>query len=149
MLISRANIEDHSTLTKITIQSKAHWGYSAEQMKLWTNDLTITPDYIEKNDVYNLVVDDEIIAYYSIHRTAKDEVLLDNLFISPTHIGKGFGRLLLNDFLDRMKAKGVSEVKLYSDPHSEDFYRHFGFEVIGKMETSITGRFLPIMKRSL
>lgn len=149
MLISKANSADNLILTEITIQSKAHWGYSAEQMKLWTNDLTITPDYIEKNDVYNLVIDDEIIAYYSIHRTSEDEVLLDNLFISPTHIGKGFGRLLLNDFLERVKAEGVSEVKLYSDPHSETFYRHFGFEVIGKMKTSIEGRFLPIMKRNL
>lgn len=149
MYITKATIEDHPTLTTITIQSKAHWGYSVEQMKLWTNDLTITPDYIEKNDVFCLVVDDEIIAYYSIHRTPEDEVLLDNLFISPTHIGKGFGRLLLNNFLDRVKADGISEVKLYSDPHSEDFYRHFGFEVIGKMETSIEGRFLPIMRRSL
>ena len=149
MLISEADSNDHTYLTELIIQSKAHWGYSQEQINAWLEELTITPEYIEKNEVFKLVVDSQIVGCYSYDKTHRVEVLLDNLFISPKFIGTGLGRLLLVDFLTRVKSKGFKRVLLFSDPHSEQFYAHFGFVVIGQEETSIEGRFLPIMHKTL
>lgn len=149
MVICRANPEDHRTLTKITYLSKGHWGYSEAQMEFWSNDLTITPEYIECFEVFKFVVENEIVAYYSYCHKNDKKVELDNLFLLPKHIGKGMGRILLLDFLERIKNEDANEVIVYSDPHSEGFYRHFGFEVIEQIETTIEGRVLPCMKRML
>ena len=149
MVITKAVPEDHEILTKLTVESKSHWNYSEAQIKEWIADLTITPEYIEKNHVYNLIEEDRIVGYYSYFPVNADEVELDNLFVTPDCIGKGFGRALLLDFFERAKSAGYSQSIAYSDPNSEIFYTHFGFEVIGQEPTSIKNRFLPIMSRNL
>ena len=68
MTIEKATIEENGILTEITKKSKAHWGYSQEQILKWANNLTITKAYIEKNDVYKLVSQDKIMGYYSYIR---------------------------------------------------------------------------------
>lgn len=149
MCIIEAIPEDHESLTKLTVESKSYWNYSEEQIKEWLPDLIINPEYIQKNEVYKLLIDGEIVAYYGFYSTEPKEVLLDSMFVSPEFIGEGFGRKMMNDFLARVKSLGFTQIILYSDPNSEDFYSHFGFEVIGQEETSIVDRFLPIMRKNL
>ncbi|HKO76105.1 MAG TPA: GNAT family N-acetyltransferase, partial [Flavobacterium sp.] len=76
-------------------------------------------------------------------------VLLDNLFILPEYIGKGFGKYLMNDFLNRMKEEKFNKITLDSEPNAESFYLKFGFKKIGEFETSIKNRFMPIMEINL
>lgn len=47
MKLEKANSKDNEVLTAITKKSKAYWGYSDEQIKIWSELLTITPTYIE------------------------------------------------------------------------------------------------------
>lgn len=149
MLIEKAISEDHLSLTDLTVRSKSFWNYSEHQIKEWLPVLTISEAYIEEKEVYKLVKDDEIIAYYAYVANSPNVVLLDNMFVLPEYIGKGLGKKMMNDFLQRVKPQGCSKVILYSDPNSEGFYHSFGFEVIGQEKTSIVGRFLPIMSKAL
>ncbi|WP_281638030.1 GNAT family N-acetyltransferase [Flavobacterium marginilacus] len=149
MGIKKAHTDDHKILTEITKKSKANWGYSEEQILKWNNNLTISKDYIENNSVYKLVNGNEIIGYYSYIIKEQNNVLLDNLFILPEYIGKGFGKYLMNDFLDRMKNEKFEKISLDSEPNAERFYLKFGFKKIGEFETSIKNRFMPIMEMSL
>lgn len=57
MTILPALPSDHQLLTQLTQQSKAHWGYSKEQLKKWEAALTITSDYFEAHTVYKLVIE--------------------------------------------------------------------------------------------
>ena len=95
MLIEKAISEDHLSLTDLTIRSKSFWNYSEQQIKEWIPVLTISEAYIQEKEVYKLVKDDEIIAYYSYVANSPNVVLLDNLFVSPEYIGKGVGKLSL------------------------------------------------------
>ena len=52
MIIEKANVEEHKILTNITKKSKAYWEYSPEQILMWSNNLTISKEYIKKNDVF-------------------------------------------------------------------------------------------------
>ena len=149
MNIQKAKIEDHIRLTEITKKSKAYWGYSDEQMGKWNNNLTITIDYIETNSVFNLVHENQIIGYYSYLRLENNQVKLDNLFILPEYIGKGFGSFLMNDFLERMRNEKCQKIILDSEPNAEQFYQKIGFTKIGEFETSIKNRFMPIMEMNL
>lgn len=149
MNIQKAKPEDNIRLTEITKMSKAYWGYSEEQILNWSDNLTITIDYIEENAVFKLVDENTIIGYYSYIREEKYQVKLDNLFILPEYIGKGFGTHLMNDFLERMRNEKCLKIILDSEPNAESFYIKIGFQKIGEFETSIKNRFMPIMEMNL
>ncbi len=144
--IVRSTLEDNEILTEITKESKAYWGYSDEQMEDWSELLTITKDYIETNAVYKLLVDNLTVGFYSYIYLNEDLVKLDNLFVLPNHIGSGLGKLLMNDFLKRIKNTERKKIILESEPNVEKFYEYFGFIKIGQIETAIKGRYLPIME---
>lgn len=150
MKIIKANSDDHETLTEITKKSKAFWGYSNEQMKQWDELLTITREYLETHFVFKLIKGNQVIGYYSYCYDGKEAIRLDNLFLLPEFIGKGFGNQLITDFLDRIKENPtIEKILLDADPNSEKFYQRSGFTVIGRLETSIKNRFLPIMELKL
>lgn len=149
MNIQKAIPEDNIRLTEITKKSKAYWGYCEEQISIWSNNLTVTIDYIEKNDVFNLIEENKIIGYYSYIKQENKQVKLDNLFLLPEYIGKGFGTYLMNDFLQRMRDEKYQKITLDSEPNAEQFYQKLGFKKVGEFETSIKNRFMPIMEMIL
>lgn len=145
-MIEQAQIEDAPVLTELTFRSKAYWGYSAVQMDFWREELSITPKYMEANHVFKLTEKSEILGYYSHFPIENQGVKLDNLFIEPRHIKKGFGKQLLFDFLERMETLGVQNITLDADPHATTFYRRFGFKIIGQKPSAIPDRYLPVME---
>nr|WP_315252562.1 GNAT family N-acetyltransferase [uncultured Flavobacterium sp.] len=149
MKIEKASINDNEILTAITKKSKAYWGYSEEQILKWNDSLTITATYIETNSVFKLMNNDKTIGYYSYLIKDEKNVILDNLFILPEHIGTGLGKYLMSDFLNRMVNEKFEKITLDSEPNAENFYLKFGFKKIGEFETSIKDRFMPIMEMSL
>ena len=144
--IIKSTAEDNEILTEITKKSKAYWGYSDEQMESWSELLTITKNYIETNKVYKLVVDKLTVGYYSYVYLNEKEVKLDNLFVMPSYIGKGFGKLLMVNFLTEIENTEVEKITLDSEPNAASFYESFGFIKVGQIETSIKDRYLPIME---
>jgi len=149
MKIEKAIKSDSPDLTELTIRSKAHWDYSKEQINDWRDDLTVSESYITENEVYKMSNGNLLIGYYSFFNVNDAEVKLENLFIEPQFIGKGFGKLLMTDFLERAQKTKCDCITLDADPNVEQFYQHFGFRTIGQLETTIKNRFLPIMKLSL
>lgn len=152
MKIQKATQKDHIVLTEITKKSKAYWDYSEEQLKKWDKELTITEEYIEENEVYLATTKedtDKIIAYYSFYEEDKYTIVLDNLFVLPDYIGKGYGKLLMADLTKRLKNTKIDTITLNSDPNAEIFYKRMGFGTIGYLETDIFGRFLSIMIREV
>lgn len=149
MEIKKAKISDAEILTNLTLKSKAHWQYGAEQIEKWRADLTISTQYISKSEVYNLWYRNQIVAYYSYFSLDNDRVKLDNMFVHPDFIGKGFGKVLIFDFINRARRQGFTKVLLESDPNAKEFYAKLGFRVIGEVETSINNRFLPIMEKDI
>ena len=147
MTIEKARKKDARILTDLTIRSKSYWDYSAEQIMSWKDDLTITTEYIDKNEVYKLTNKDNItIGYYSYIFLNDAVIKLDNLFIDPPYIGHDYGTLLMNDFLKRIKSLKFEKVTLDADPNAERFYHKFGFKTMGKLKSTVENRFLPIME---
>ena len=144
-----ASPSDHVRLSHLTKISKAYWGYSPEQMAVWDEELTILPAYIEQHQVWKLVEEEKVIAYYSFWMEDPQTAYLDNLFLDPVWIGQGLGRIFLQDAMARMAGGGATSVRLDADPHAEAFYRHQGFQVTGQLQSGIPGRFLPIMEKDL
>lgn len=149
MKIQRATPKDHIILTEITKKSKAYWNYSEEQLQEWDEELTITAKQIEEEEFYLLIEEEtnKIIAYYSFYEKDKYTIVLENLFVLPDYIGKGYGKLLMADLTKRLKNTKIDTITLNADPNAEIFYKRMGFGTIGYLETDIFGRFLSIMIR--
>ncbi|MCH2042897.1 MAG: GNAT family N-acetyltransferase [Saprospiraceae bacterium] len=149
MKIERAKYTDANELTNITLRAKGHWGYSEEQLEAWKEVLTIHAVYIEQNEVYTLIQHEKIIGYYSYTRIDGDKVELDNIFLEPECIGKGYGKIMMQHFFKQIKTEHYRTVRLEADPNAEQFYQKLGFRCIDRLESSIQGRFLPIMELNL
>ena len=150
MTIEKARKMDAQILTDLTIRSKSYWDYSAEQIKSWKDDLTITSAYINQYEVYKLINNENIITGYYSYIFLNDAVIkLDNLFVDPRYMGKDYGTLLMNDFLNRIKTLQFEKVTLDADPNAEKFYHKFGFKTVGKLKSTIENRFLPIMEMKI
>lgn len=149
MRIVKANLGDNEALTSLMRQSKAHWGYSQEQMAKWKDELTVSCEYISQHQVFKMLQAQQIIGYYAFYFTDEHVVKLDSLFVLPNQIGTGLGKVLLNDCIYRVKTLGVKTINLDADPHAASFYAYHGFEVIGQLPTSIANRYLPVMSKEL
>ncbi|MFP9098347.1 GNAT family N-acetyltransferase [Flavobacterium sp. RHBU_24] len=145
MKIEKAQKEDSAIFTDITYKGKAFWGYSVEQLEQWKNELTISPEYIEKHETYKLLIGEKIIGYYSFWKVDDKTIKLDDIFLLPEYIGKGYGRILMLDCIDKSKLLFVKRIILDAEPNAEGFYKRFGFETYNSLESSIKGRLLPQM----
>jgi GNAT superfamily N-acetyltransferase len=149
MSIEKAINSNHQILTQITKKSKAFWGYSEEQIEIWSKFLTVTSGYIDANTVYKLSVENQIVGYYSFFNQDEKTVKLDNLFVLPEYIGKGLGRLLMEHFLLNIDKTNANKITLNSEPNAESFYSKLGFVKVGEIETSIKDRYMPIMELTI
>ena len=87
-----------------------------------------------------------MIGFYAYQPENETDIKLNYLFVEPKFIGKGYGTILMKDFLKRIENSNFKRVILDADPHAEKFYSGIGFRVIGKLKSSIKDRFLPIME---
>lgn len=149
MIIRKAKPQEAKVLTNLTLTSKAHWGYTLEQVAEWKEELTISRNYIVINEVFVLENKNLILGFYAYLKKTSKTVDLDFLFVDPLHIGKGFGKLLITHFIEEMKRQNFEVVTVNSDPNAEKFYRHFEFETISQKPSSIKNRFLPVMRMNL
>ena len=63
--------------------------------------------------------------------------------------GKGYGRLLLADFLDRCRARGARRVVVETDRDSNyGFYEHLGFTVVGEFTSPLNELVAGTVRRS-
>ena len=123
MKIEKAKNIDNIELSELTARSKAHWNYSSEQIEKWKDDLTISAEYIDKNEVYKLKEDDKLIGYYSFQSVDYKKVKLDNIFINPEFIGRGYGKILMNHFFKKVKVKDLKTYILIPIQMQKNFIR--------------------------
>jgi GNAT superfamily N-acetyltransferase len=159
LMIRSAKQKEADHLTSVSFASKAYWRYPEQYFKTWQNELTITPEYIDENDVFVIENNGVIVGYYAIVELKKKiEVSgilidkgfwLDHMFVVPEYIGCGFGRLLFDHLQARCKTKGIESIKILADPHSRRFYEKLGCLYIKEIPSTIAGRTTPLLTFSL
>lgn len=136
--IRPARPEEAERLTSVACRSKAHWGYSAEEIDYWrTKFLTVTADYIMSHAVWVAADErDEAVAFAALERY-EDGAVLEHLWVLPQYMRAGIGRRL---FLQ--VAASASEFTFTSDPNADEFYLKLGAEKIGDLASVYQKRFL-------
>lgn len=154
MIRSARNNEPH-ILTKISFASKGHWNYPKEYFNIWQNELTISSDYICKNDVFLFEDDGTVVGYYAIVEL-KEEIevsgirinkgfWLEHMFILPQHIGLGIGTKMFKHLQERCNTRGICDLGILADPNSRGFYEKMGCEYMGEYPSTIKNRTTPLL----
>ncbi len=154
IIIRRADDTESDILTSISFAAKRYWKYPEGFFEVWKDELTITPDYINQNEVYVAEVDGKTVAFISIVQVKNDfqagEVLiskgfwLDHLFVYPPFIGKGVGSELIFFAKELCRRKGISCLHILSDPNAKGFYDRIGAQFIEEVSSNIRGRTIAL-----
>ena len=146
MAIVRAKPADAGMLTQVALAAKRFWNYPESWIAQWTPLLTITPQYIEDNEVYALTETEEIIGFYALAGNGA-RLSLDHLWVAPAAIGKGNGRALMEHAVKRARQLGATALEIEADPNAQGFYARIGARKVGYRATEVQGqpRLLPVL----
>lgn len=151
-IIRKAKPQEAKSLSELAMRSKAYWGYSGEFMEACRDELTVTSESIESNDLYYVVAEREakLLGYYAVSKCNETECELEALFVEPVDIGTGVGKALMDHAKRTAVTLGGKVLIVQGDPNAEKFYRAAGGKLIGAREScSIPGRNLPLFEIEL
>ena len=146
IVIEKPKPEDAKELTKVLIASKKHWGYPDEWFDLWKNELFITPESIRSREFCVGRNEKEVIFIYSIRPISEKKYELEDCWVAPQYIGKGYGRILFEQLKETMESLDCNKLVIVSDPNAEGFYLRMGAIRIGEKPSKPKGRVLPILE---
>ena len=126
-----ARIEEAALLTGIAFAGKQYWRYPSDWMELWRPDLIVTSQYIADEVVQVAEIAGEVIGFIGLSNE-DDGCYLEHLWLRPERIGRGWGRALFAEAVRLARLKGVSELRINSDPNAEAFYLKMGAVRIGQ-----------------
>jgi N-acetylglutamate synthase-like GNAT family acetyltransferase len=142
--IRRARPDEADVLTEIAHAAKRHWGYPESWIEHWQADLTITPEFIARNEMYVAMIDEEVVGCCALVFSAA-LAELEHMWIRPRHMGTGVGRALFLHARERAANLEISVLEISADPNAEGFYERMGARRIGEVQSEIEGqpRVLP------
>ena len=146
MEIRAAQPQDAERLSAIAFAAKAHWGYEADVLEEWRNELTISPSDVLVYPTYVAVSNDEIAGFYMLKR-GLSQWILEHVWIDPPSMNKGAGVQLVRHALEQAALGGAKSVVVASDPNAAGFYEHAGGTRCGTTPAPIPGapgRTLPL-----
>lgn len=146
MEIRAAEAGEADLLSELAFRSKAHWGYDDAFMIACREELTYTPEQVAAG-VFRVVEDEgEVRGFHALVKISPSALELEAMFVSPAHIGRGYGRALMEDALERARqTEHVERLVIQADPNAAAFYERAGARLIGERASdSIRGRMLPL-----
>ncbi len=147
-----AKCSEASLLSELAVRSKAYWGYSADFMKACRKELAVSEDDIRDSFREYVVceIDGAVVGYFAIESICQGSCELEALFVEPAHIGRGYGRALIEAAKSLAAYRGARTLIIQGDPNAEKFYTAAGGVRVGHRESgSIPGRFPPEFRVNL
>ena len=143
LVIRPARAGEAATLTELAMRSKAHWGYNAEFMETVRPILTFSEHDLVASPVHVLESGGATVGMYRLTGEPPSGELED-LWLEPSVIGHGHGRLLFDHALATAGALGFGELTIEAEPNAEGFYAAMGATRIGERR-SPSGRTLALL----
>jgi|LULF01.1.fsa_nt_gb catechol 2,3-dioxygenase-like lactoylglutathione lyase family enzyme/GNAT superfamily N-acetyltransferase len=142
----KASANEATFLSELALRSKAIWGYSPDFIEACRPHIYVDESYIKDWPVKVLINNGEIVGFHSL-KMIGDENRLDNLWIEPEKIKKGFGRLLYLDAVKEARSLGWDYFRLAGEPDAIPFYNKMGAVLIGEVQSRLKkDLFLPHME---
>lgn len=150
LYIRRADPTEAELLSDLALQSKAVWDYDDAFITQCRDELTLTAEFIEENEVYVCEADGSVAGFYALLLGSTEQAELDFLYIHPDFLHKGCGSALWQHAVSCAEEHGAKQIHIDADPHAERFYAAMGAKREGAVPSgSIPGRFIPHMVYSI
>lgn len=145
-VIRAARAGEAALLSALALRSKGHWGYDADFLAACREELTLAEDELGARRTRVAEMDGEILGLSTLEGTPPVGEL-GMLFVEPAAIGRGVGRLLMEDVLEQAHAAGFTRLRIDADPSAEPFYLAAGAVRVGEVPSaSVPGRVLPLLE---
>ena len=131
-------------LTAIAFAAKRHWQYPEAWIELWSDELTVTREYILTNPVFGAVSGGSLAGWYALDCREKDWEL-DYFWVLPEKMGCGVGTAMMQHAKGLFYSSQAETLSVISDPHAEPFYLKMGFQKVGTHPSTPKGRILPML----
>jgi len=131
-------------LREIARMAKGHWGYDAGQVASWAAALDFSPEELRVKEVFVVEERGRIVAWGSLIPQG-DVAWLEDMWVSPEWMGKGFGAQLFRHAAERGRALGAARMEWDAEPNAVGFYERMGGRYERDGEPSEWGRVLPVM----
>ncbi len=139
MNVRRACPTESEELSALAVSAKALWGYSAQQLALWSGDLRISRESIVAEPTFVAEEDARPVGVAQLDTKAVPWAL-ECLWVHPSAVGRGVGTLLVRHLLALARANGQSALHIDSDPNAEAFYLHLGAQRVGELPAPMEGQ---------
>lgn len=151
MQIRRATPEESGMLTELAMRSKSSLGNHAAFLSAVRDQLIFRPSrFLPDFHVYVLESSGKPMGFASLIPIDAGTIELEDLFIEPQFIGRGYGKQLWDFAIDVAKHRGFRRLTLVSDPYAEPFYvRQGAVRTDEKSSPAQPGRKLPVMEYQL
>jgi GNAT superfamily N-acetyltransferase len=147
-LLRRAVAGDAARLTALAHRAKAHWRYPSDWMAAWRDDLTLSPSYIEENQVWVAAIESVVAGMCALEDHA-DTWMLEHVWVDPKYQGRGIGQALVERALSIAFTRRPGPVFVAADPNAAGFYARLGGKSAGTKGAPMPGapdRVLPLFE---
>lgn len=142
--IRRAVGSDAPRATQLARLAKAHWGYPADWLEAWQDDLSLSPDDIERYETFVAELDGEVVGICQLQQ-AGGPSMLEHVWVDPRCHGQGVGRALVT----YAQGRASGPIAIVADPNAERFYLKLGARRVGDVAAPMPGapeRSLPLLE---
>ncbi len=122
-----------NTLMRTSKEAAGGANYTQEYLDEFMKLLSVTPEVLAVSKVKKLFVNEELAGFYSFYINDKDQLELDNFFLTPNFLYKGYGKVMWTQCLETAKEyKDRSYFILWSSLEAVSFYSKRGCKKIGE-----------------
>lgn len=144
--LRRARPDEASALTELAMAAKGHWGYDTAFMAAVRAELTFCPDDIARRRAVVAESSGSVVGFYTVDGEPPVGEL-GNMWVRPSEIGTGLGRVLWQDAMATAAAAGLAYLEIDADPNAEGFYVRMGAERVGESPSgTFLGRMIPRLR---
>jgi ribosomal protein S18 acetylase RimI-like enzyme len=137
--IKCARPDESTQLTALAVSAKSRWGYSAEQIALWQDQLHISAESITSEPTFVAEESGHLAGVVQLKR-APVSWHIECLWVQPAAANRGIGSSLVRHAAAYAREHGQYELHIDADPHAESFYLKLGARRVGKVSAPIEGQ---------
>ena len=86
--------------------------------------------FINSGCAYNVVMSDDEFKELTGHDPLAPNVVIMSVVVSPEHQGKGYSKLLMNEFVELMQSQGKKTIHLMCKEQHVQLYARMGYEYV-------------------
>jgi N-acetylglutamate synthase-like GNAT family acetyltransferase len=135
VLIRPAIVSERETLKALQIRSSLSNPGDREALLANPDAIELSFEQIAARQVFVSEQSGAIVAFAAMVPRDDGDTELDALFVEPSMLRRGIGRLLVEHCAEVARSGGSTALHVVGNPHAERFYLACGFKMVGTTET--------------